>query len=138
MASPQSQCVVLFPFRILGYQLGCTVAAVSAQRPVEHVKYVLQNIMTDRMPRSVFMEMRNVGYFMSVSKTLSQPQLRGVFLAANGRNWLLDRAIESSAPARGRASRVGFTAFFGVDATGACDGDGKDRTAYAENSGIKK
>ena len=26
----------------------------------------------------------------SVAETLSQPQIRGVFLAANGRNWLLD------------------------------------------------
>ena len=44
----------------------------------------------------------------SVSKPLSQPQLRGVFSAANGRNWLpnalLDRDDhERSAPARERA-----------------------------------
>ena len=36
-----------------GAPLGCTVAAVSAQWPVEHVKNALQNIVTDRMPHSV-------------------------------------------------------------------------------------
>ena len=33
--------------------MGCTVAAVSAQRPVEHFKNALQNIMTDRTQHSV-------------------------------------------------------------------------------------
>ena len=54
----------------------------------------------------------------SVSEALSQPQLRGVFLAANGRNWLpLDRDPKR---AHLRAS-VGFTAYFAsADAPGAC------------------
>ena len=35
--------------------LGCTVAAVSAQRPVEHVKNALQNITTEQTPQSVLL-----------------------------------------------------------------------------------
>ena len=30
----------MFPLRISGYQLGCTSAAVSAKRPVEHAKNI--------------------------------------------------------------------------------------------------
>ena len=52
-ASAQSSCFVLLSFGSSGYQLGTTMAAVSAQRPVEHVKNALQNIMTERMPQSV-------------------------------------------------------------------------------------
>ena len=37
-----------------GHQLGCTVAAVSAQQPVEHVKNVLLNITTEGMKHSVY------------------------------------------------------------------------------------
>ena len=33
--------------------LGCTIAAVSVERPVEHVKTALQNIMTEWKPKSV-------------------------------------------------------------------------------------
>ena len=33
--------------------MGCTVAAVSGQRPLEHFKNALQNITTDRTPHSV-------------------------------------------------------------------------------------
>ena len=36
-----------------GYQLGYTVAVVSAQRPMEHVKNALQNIKTEWTPYSV-------------------------------------------------------------------------------------
>ena len=36
-----------------GYQLDCTVAAVSAQHPVEHVKNALQNITTEGTKQSV-------------------------------------------------------------------------------------
>ena len=42
-APTQSQCFVMFSFRSSSYQSGCTVAALSAQRPVEHY---LQNITT--------------------------------------------------------------------------------------------
>ena len=42
-----------FSFGSSGYQLGCTIAAVSDQRPVEHVKNALQNIMTEQTPKSV-------------------------------------------------------------------------------------
>ena len=42
-----------------GYQMGCTVAAVSAQRPVEHVKNALQNITTDGTPHSVLQNKKN-------------------------------------------------------------------------------
>ena len=35
---------VLLSSGSFSYQLGCSVAAVSAQRPVEHVKHALQNI----------------------------------------------------------------------------------------------
>ena len=34
--------------------MGCTVAEVSAQRPLDHVKNALQNITTDCRPHSVF------------------------------------------------------------------------------------
>ena len=44
---------VLFSFVRSGYQLGCTVAAVSAQRPLEHGKNALQNITTEWMTHSV-------------------------------------------------------------------------------------
>ena len=44
---------ILFSFRNSIYQFGCSVAAVSAQRPVEQVKNVLQNITTERTPHSV-------------------------------------------------------------------------------------
>ena len=42
-----------FSYGNSGYQLGCTIAAVSAQRPVEHVNNDLQNITTERTPQSV-------------------------------------------------------------------------------------
>ena len=45
----------LFSLRSSDYQLGCTVAAVSAQRPVEHVKNTLQNITTEGAPHSVYL-----------------------------------------------------------------------------------
>ena len=45
---------VLFPFRSSGYQLGCTIARVSAQWPMEHVINSLQNITTDWTPHSVY------------------------------------------------------------------------------------
>ena len=41
------------------YQLGCTVAAISAQRTVEHFKKALQNITTDRTPHSVVVAERH-------------------------------------------------------------------------------
>ena len=44
----------MFSFRSSSYRWGrSTVAAVSAQWPVKHVKYALQNITTDGMPRIV-------------------------------------------------------------------------------------
>ena len=43
----------MFSVRSSGYQLGCTVTVVSAQRPVEHVKNALQNIATEGMKHSV-------------------------------------------------------------------------------------
>ena len=45
---------VLFSVRNSGYQLGCTVAAVSALWPVQHVKNALQNITTEGTKHSVF------------------------------------------------------------------------------------
>ena len=51
---------VMFCFVHFGnssYQLGCTVAAVSAQRPVEHVKNALQNIVNEGMPHSVYLSL---------------------------------------------------------------------------------
>ena len=51
--SPHSQCFLFFSFASSGYQLGCTVATVSAQRPVEHAKNALQNIANEGMPDSV-------------------------------------------------------------------------------------
>ena len=45
--STQSRCFNLPSIRRSGYQLGCTIAAVSAQWPVEHVKNALQNITTE-------------------------------------------------------------------------------------------
>ena len=37
------------------YQLGCTVAAISAQRPVEHFKNASQNTTDDLMPHCVIL-----------------------------------------------------------------------------------
>ena len=50
---PLSRDVVFFSFWSSGYQLGCTVTAALAQRPVEHVKNVLLNITTEWTPHSV-------------------------------------------------------------------------------------
>ena len=50
---PLSLHVLLFSHANSGYQLGCTIAAVSAQPPGEHVKNDLQNIRTERTPQSV-------------------------------------------------------------------------------------
>ena len=49
-ASTQSSC---FVFGSSCYHLGCTVAAVSAQWPVEHVNNYLLNITTEWTPYSV-------------------------------------------------------------------------------------
>ena len=38
---------------LLSEVLGCTVAAVSAHRPMRHVNHALQNIMTDWTPHNV-------------------------------------------------------------------------------------
>ena len=50
-------CDALFCFivRNSGYQLGCAVAAVSAQWQVEHVKNSLQNIATEGTKHSVYL-----------------------------------------------------------------------------------
>jgi len=53
VTSPQSQCFVLFSFSNFIYQMGCRVAAISAQRPVERVKNALQNITSEGMKQSV-------------------------------------------------------------------------------------
>ena len=53
------------------YQLGCTLAAVSAQRPVEHVKNALQNIMTEWTPHSVVR--LNGAHFLGGGQTPSKP-----------------------------------------------------------------
>ena len=50
-ASPLSRRFVLIFSP--GYQFACTVAAVSAQRPLEHVKNALQNIANVGTPQSV-------------------------------------------------------------------------------------
>ena len=52
-SSPQSRHFVLFSIRSSGFHLGYTVAAVSALRPVEHVKNPLQNIITEGMTHIV-------------------------------------------------------------------------------------
>ena len=52
-ASTQLRDFVLFSFGSSGFQWGCTVATVSAQLIVEHVKNNLQNIMTEWTPYSV-------------------------------------------------------------------------------------
>ena len=50
-----SQHCALFPLRSSGYQLGCTVAAVAAKRPVAvvHVKSSLQNSANEGTPHIV-------------------------------------------------------------------------------------
>jgi len=47
---------VLFCYlsEVSGYQLGCTVAAVSAERPVKHDKNAVQNITIEWKPHSVY------------------------------------------------------------------------------------
>ena len=50
-ASIPSRCFILFSLGSSGYQTGWTVSALSAQRPVEHVKNALQNIMTEWAPQ---------------------------------------------------------------------------------------
>ena len=57
----------------LWVQLGCTVSRVTAERPVEHFKHTLQNIMTDRMLRSVQ---------RYLEKPLS-PNIRNAFTSGN-------------------------------------------------------
>ena len=52
-ASPHSRYLVFFFFGSPIFQLGCRVAAASAQRPVEHVKNAQQNITTEWTPHSV-------------------------------------------------------------------------------------
>ena len=59
VASALSWCFGLFSLWSSGYQLGCTVAVVSAQRPVEHFKNALQNITTDGTPRSSWEHMKD-------------------------------------------------------------------------------
>ena len=49
------QSDVLFSFGSSSYQSGCTVTAVSAQKPVEYVKNNLQNITTEWTPHSVLL-----------------------------------------------------------------------------------
>ena len=58
-SSTQSWCFVLLSVRSSGYKLGCTVATVSAQRPAEHVKKALQNIITEWTPHSVCQHNKN-------------------------------------------------------------------------------
>ena len=48
-----SRNVLFFSFVNSGFQLVCTVAAVSAQQPVEHVRNALQNITTQGTKHSV-------------------------------------------------------------------------------------
>ena len=50
---PQSWCFVLFSVSSYTYKGGCTVTALSAHRPVEHVNYDLQNIATEGMKHNV-------------------------------------------------------------------------------------
>ena len=57
-ASTLSWCFLIFSFGSPGYQLGCTIAAVSAQRPVEHVKNALQNIKIEQTPQSLYHNMQ--------------------------------------------------------------------------------
>ena len=57
-SSPQSRFFVMFSSKSSGYQLGCAVAAESAQWLVEHVKKCLQNIPTEGMPHTVGMSMK--------------------------------------------------------------------------------
>ena len=52
MGRPLS-CDVLFSYRGSGYQFGCTAAALTAQRQLEHVKNALQNSMAEWTPNSV-------------------------------------------------------------------------------------
>ena len=53
-----SYTLLLFSLRSSGYQLGCTVAAVWAQWPVEHVKNSLQNIANEETPHIAFTDNR--------------------------------------------------------------------------------
>ena len=53
VAAPQSRCFVLISVRSSAYPFGCTVSAVSAKRPMEHVKHALQNITTEQTPYTV-------------------------------------------------------------------------------------
>ena len=54
MGRPLNRDVLfVYSFGSSSYQLGCTVATVSAQQPVEHVKNSLQNITTDWTPHRV-------------------------------------------------------------------------------------
>ena len=60
---------VLLSFWSSVYQLGCTVAAVSAQRPVEHFKNALKNITTDQTPQcNLSLSLSNLGHPPAVLK----------------------------------------------------------------------
>ena len=49
LGRPLGRDVCFVSFGSSGHQLGCTIAAVSAQRPVEHAIIGLKNITTERI-----------------------------------------------------------------------------------------
>ena len=61
--------IQFFSFGSSGCQFGCTVAAVSAQRLVEHVKNILLNITNEGMPHSV--QPADIGWPTGYGKELS-------------------------------------------------------------------
>ena len=67
------QCFLLFSFGSSGYQLGCTIAVVSVQRPVEPVKNALQNIANEGTPRIVIIPrvLFKIGPFLNPYKATS-------------------------------------------------------------------
>ena len=70
----ESWCFLFFSFGSSSYQLGCTIDAVSAQRPVAHVKNVLQKITSERTPQSVQCSCSGwpTGYGKKLSSTQAQ------------------------------------------------------------------
>ena len=88
MASVWSQYFVLFSFVSSGYQWGYTVDPVSAKRPVEHFKNVLQNITTDRTPHSVHaVYCLPLCLFPSMTQMYKNVQERKETLTASGKFW---------------------------------------------------
>ena len=68
-------CFVLFSLRSSGHQLGCTVVAVSAQRPVEQVKKIINKTSRPSGWHTMYSDNRMLWYWWGIPK-VSQYEIR--------------------------------------------------------------